>query len=356
MIPDGIHFGLPEDAYHADPAFSSSGAKDILVSPLTYWMKSALNPDKEERTSDSQARGKAFHTRILEGAEVFSERYAVKPDPEDYPGVLMKSDELKERCDELGLTKTGTNAVLCQRILEADPAAVLWPVIMERFKEETADKEIVSADLMNEINRQARIVELHDNAVKAFAGGHSEVSAFWVDTEHGVRMKARFDYLKTRAVVDLKTFANMLDQPIDDAIARAVANNGYHVQGAIYSDAVENVKALYRDQGDACIHGNAPEDDWLNAFADPKPHAFIFVFLEAGPVPNLRIREFRQTESGAKSGATQNLYWQSGWEGYRYALRRYRECMEQYGPDMPWFDPKPMSPFIDDEFPVYMFN
>lgn len=352
----GIYFGMPEDEYHADTAFSASGAKDMLVSPLTYWINSALNPDKEDNDTAAKLAGKAFHTRILEGIEVFESRYAVKPDKEDYPDAIMDGAGLRAHCETLGLKKSGSNAELCERIMEADPVTELWPVILAEFEGSAEGKEIIKAGLANDIKRQARIVEMHESARKAFSGGYPEVSMFWIDPETGVRMKARGDYLKVRALVDIKTFSNPMGMPIDTAVGRAVANYRYHVQAAVYCDGVERVKELYREHGDSVVFGESPEKEWLDAFSEPKPHAFVFVFLESGNVPNVRVREFRQTETYAQMGASTNLYWSAGHAGYRVAIEQYKRCMDHYGPELPWIDPQPMRPFTDTDFPQYMME
>ena len=354
----GIYFGLPESDYHADPAFSASGAKNMLISPLTYWINSPLNPDhKEEDTeTDSKIAGKAFHTRILEGQAVFDQRYAIKPDPDDYPEAIAGGDALRKLCESYDLKKSGSIAEMCERILEVDPIVELWPVIIAEFEASAEGRIILKSRLANEIKRHARIVEMHEDAKKAFVGGFPEVSIFWIDTETGIRMKARVDYLKVRAAVDLKTFANQMSVPLEIAVGRAVANYRYHIQGVVYCEAVERAKEMYRAQGAASVFGESPEKAWLDAFAEPKPHAFVFVFLESGNVPNAVVREFRQTETYAQMGASTNNYWSAGFSGYRLALDQYKRCTDHYEPGLPWVDPQPMRPFVDEDFPIYMME
>ena len=354
----GLYFDLNDEEYHADTALSASGVVNLLVSPLTFWVNSAFNPEREDVSSEAKERGRAFHTRLLEGEERYDALYAAPPDIADYPDALDGAETLRAKCADLEIKKGGTIAELCGRIHEADPDAVLWPLVMAEFRDDNGGKTIIKPDLAQDIHRKARIVEMHDSAKKAFRGGWPEVSAFWFD-ETGVPMKARFDYLKARAVVDLKTFTNSLGLPVDAAIARAVANYRYHVKAALYMDAVEAMKELIRDQGPDVVHGaengyGRPSVDWLEAFLDPAPHAFVFVFLEAGAVPNVRVREFRRTVTGAKSGATANLYWQSGYAAYRQGVESYRDCLAHYGPGLPWIAPEPMRPFADEDFPVWM--
>lgn len=352
----GIYFDMPEEEYHADRSLSASGIKDLQVTPLTFWMRSRFNPNRTDDSTEPKERGKAFHARLLEGAEVFAERYAIQPQIEDYPGAIDGGEDLKARCRELGLPVSGTIAKLCERIREADPDAVLWPDIMLDFTEEAAagGKVVIKRKLADEIERQVRIVEMHPGTEKALRGGYCEVSIFWRDEETGVPMKSRVDYLKARAAVELKTFSNPFGKPIDAAVAGAVANNKYAVDAVVRLEAVEIAKAMYRQHGQKIVHGHMPASDWMTAFSDPSPHAFVFLFLEAGDVPNVRAREFRQRErDGAKD---QNLYWMRGHAMFRQGVQTFRQCLEHYGPDLPWVDPQPLRAFNDAEFPVWSLD
>jgi hypothetical protein len=353
--PAGIYFGMPEDEYHRDRSMSASGVKDIHVTPLTFWMRSGFNPNRADDSTEPKERGKAFHARLLEGAETFAHRYAVAPDIADFPEALDGGAELKARCKELSLPVSGTIAELCKRIREKDPEAVLWPEIIAEFE---ADAEangltIIKKKLADEIERQVRIVEMHPGTEKALRGGYCEVSIFWTDKETGVPMKSRVDYLKSRAAVELKTFTNPFGKQIDAAIAGSMANNKYMVDAVVRLEAIENAKAMYREHGDAIVHHEAPPKDWLEAFAHPAPHAFVFLFLEAGDVPNVRVREFRQREAAK---GDENLYWQKGHAMFRQGVELYRQFLDHYGPDLPWVDPQPMRAFFDTDFPMYALD
>lgn len=356
----GIYFGMPEAEYHADRSLSATGAKDILASPLTFWMKSAFNPDRKDESTEPKERGKAFHCRLLEGAETFAARYAVEPDESDYPGVLRSSDALKARCEELGLKKSGSIADLCARVIEADPDAILWPRIMEEFEHDLAvtGRERIKPKLAREIARHVRIIEMHPATEKALRGGFCEVSFFWIDPETGVPMKARADYLKSRATVELKTFTNPFSKPLDAAVASSMANNKYFIDAVTRTEAVERAKGAYRKHGAEIVFGQSPPAEWLEAFAHPAPHAFVFLFLEAGHVPNVRVREFRRFETAPQGSArpSENMLWSKGHQLFRQAVAAYRACLDHYGPDLPWVDPQPMRAFVDADFPLYVFD
>ena len=354
----GIWFGLPEEEYHADPALSSSGIRNLLISPLDYWASSRLNPDYVDEKTEAMITGTAFHRRLLEPVR-FADMYACKPSKDDYPDAIDGADKLRAECERLDLKKGGKISDLCDRILEADPKAKLWPVIEAGLMESLKGKILLKREAMKDIERMAKIVLAHDSAAKAITGGMSEVSIFWIDPETGVRMKARTDYLKVKAIVDVKSFSNPLGKPIDAAVASALANGRYDVQAVIYEEAVKRAKAMLRKDKTKALHvvsGPEPENDWLVSLAACEQHAFAFLFIETGPVTNVRVREFRKLETYGGQGGTTNMYWQSGDAGFREGVERYAECMKHFGPGQPWITDEPMRPFRDDEMPMYLFN
>ena len=303
-LPPGIYFGMDESQYHAIPALSSSGIRDMLISPLDYWTSSVFNPDRKEHETKAMADGTAFHRRLLE-PERFAAFYAGKPSKEDYADAIDGGEALKAECERLGLKKSGRIMDLCERILDAEPAAELWPVIERELLAGLSGRTLLSRETMGDIERTARIVFAHQSAARALTGGMPEVTVLWIDEETGVPMKIRADYLKTKAIIDVKTFSNSLGKPIAKAIASAVTNNRYDVQAVVYDDGIAHAKAMLRKVKTACLNGPQPSDDWLVSFAACERHTFAFLFIEQGPVTNVRLREFRESEG--REGSTANL-------------------------------------------------
>ena len=220
-------------------------------------------------------------------------------------------------------------------------------------------RTLLKPDIMGDIERMARIVLAHQSAAKALTGGVSEVSILWTEENTGIPMKARVDYLKTKAIVDVKSFNNPLGKPIDAAVASAVANCRYDVQAVIYDEAVKQAKAMLRTLKTAAIHhvsGPMPSNEWIVATASCPQHTFVFVFIEQGPVTNVRVREFTRSETYGGLGGSTNMHWLSGEAGFYEGLKRYSNCMKQFGPDKPWIEDQPMRPFSEQDFPLYMFN
>lgn len=352
----GIYFGMSEDFYHAAPALSSSGIRNLLISPLDYWTNSHLNPAYVDEKTDAMILGTAFHRRLLE-PERFAAMYGAWPRQEDYPSAIDGGDALKALCGEMGLKKSGKIADLCDRILEANPEAELWPVIKSELIMRQKGLILLKASDLSDIERAARIIFSHQSAAKALTGGQSEVSIFWIDDETGVPMKCRADYLKVKSIVDVKSFSNPLGKPISVAVAGAVANNRYDVQAVIYDAGIQAAKRMLRERGSQVLHGAGKIDnDWLLAFAACERHTFAFLFIETGPVTNVRVREFREIEGYGGQGMTMNAYWGAGLSGFRRGVSLYVDCMKKFGRDKPWIEDEPMKPFNDFEFPMHLFN
>lgn len=353
QIP-GIYFDLPAEDYHAYPALSASGIKDILVSPLTYYVSSPWNPNRvDDDPTEARVNGTAAHVRVLEGKAAFDDAYAYRPDPADYPEALAGHEALKAKCRALGLKMGGSSLDLCARIREVEPDAVLWPDIEARVLADSTGKTILPAKKRWEIELPAKVVECYPEARKAFGGGYPEVSIFWVDRETGVPMKCRIDFLKIHAVVELKTFTNTFGMAVERAVARAITNYRYHVQLAVYLDGVETIKEPIRS-GKATIEG-VHDPEWLADFAASPEHAGVFVFLESGKAPNCLVKRFRRHIAGADRQATENLYWSKAMQDYRRGVERFVECRERFGDDM-WIEGGPMSDLKDEDFPLYMFE
>lgn len=99
----GLYFGMSDEEYHALPALSNHGIKYLAASPMIFWARTPwLNAKKQqevaERLADEKQHhvlGKAYHCRIMEGAEQFERRFVVELDPADYPNALVHTDQIK---------------------------------------------------------------------------------------------------------------------------------------------------------------------------------------------------------------------------------------------------------------------
>lgn len=336
---NGIFFGLPEEDYHAAHALSASGIKWLRISPLDFWARSSMNPEREpEEESQAKVIGKAYHKRIAEGRAAFLASFAPEVDPKDHPTALRTLDEIKEAIEAHGEKPKGKRKDdFIHQLHTLAPGTPIWGDIIGEHAEKHDGKTMLPADLMRRIEISAAMIEKHPDLRKAFTGGYPEVSIFWTDPEFGIPMKARLDYLKRAAVVDLKTFENMNGMPIDKAIARTIANYKYHIQAKLYLEAVRQAKRLIRE---GKVFGEV-DPAFLDALQKSDGHTFLFVFQQKGVAPI------------ARGVILPSLTLDMGQVEIDDAKRRYAECRETFGPD-PWIDASPVREFDSTEFPAYL--
>ena len=343
-IEPGIHFGLSDDVYHALPALSASGMKNLLISPMLYWAEGFLNPNRRgSGDSDALELGRAYHARVCEGSSPFYERYGLNFDKGDYPSALDTIPEITARLKELDVKGYSgkKKSELVEILLSVDPEAVILDIIRDDYEASYAGKRLVSAWTIQQVEVAARMIELDPAAQKCFAGGYPEVSVIWHDPATGVPMKARFDYLKIGAICDLKSFSNPLGKPIDKAIYGAMASRKYHLQAAVYLEADRHAAKAVKE-GRIFLGPESPSipQDWLDKYAGAsEQRRFVFVFQQTGNAPLTRVREFPR-----------GLVYECGLSAMRDAQRKFAEFWANFGRDQ-WLDLAPMAVFSDDEFP-----
>ena len=362
MFPDpGIYFDFPEDDYRSVPAFSASGCKDIMVSPLDFWSRSWMNKDRAEK-QDSTARklGSAYHKAILEGTEAFDAAYAVKPEPDEFAGLLRTGDELRAECKSRSIKASGSLVEMAARIRqdqaekgEDQSQPPIWSEIMEQWEAENEGKIDLTRAQWLEIRKAAYVIGRMDTVKNAFKGGMPEVSCFWFSD--GVPMKARLDFLKPGTILDLKSFANIMQKEIIAAVAAEVARNRYYIQPPIYCEAYDAMRALYAKHGDAMAHGDF-DPAWLKRAMAAERSRFVFIFQQSGDVPNCVPREFAMFESYGGQGRTTNAYWSLGANCFAEGKRRYRHYLDHFGPDVPWVTDYKLAAFRDTDFPIFMLD
>jgi len=189
---------MPADQYHQHEAVGHSGLVRVIRSPA-HFQHYVTNPFQP---TPAMEFGTAVHTAVLE-PERFMASYAVTP----------KFDRR---------TKTGKEE------------AALWDA-------ENAGKIALTADQWDSIGRMKANLEAHAGAELLFSEGHAELSAFTTDPETGIEVKCRPDWIRVDeevvSIVDLKTAC----EAGREAFARSIANFGYDVQAALYTDIIRAV-------------------------------------------------------------------------------------------------------------------
>lgn len=367
----GIYFGMPFEQYRALPALGSHGVQDIAASPMIFWAKHEWLSDvarkqaaKPQAASTAMTRllGEAYHCRILEGAEAYAQRYCRELSPEDCAGALESTDQIKAAIRAKGekpaskvpdqmpdgggaYDRAAKKEDWIAQLLALDPDAKILSVLEQRHREANEGKQFVPADAFEQIELAARMISLDESARHAVSGGYPEVTLIWHCAETGVPMKARVDYLKLRALVDLKSFANE-HRSAEQAVIRAIAAFKYTVQPSVYFEGAQAVKALVREQGRKAVWegDGAPSNsqaEWARKWAaqEAEPDWF-WLFQQKGVAPITRLVRY---DGGLSTRICTD-------EIVRVAKRRFREFSERYGTD-PWLDLAPAYDFTDDDMP-----
>lgn len=363
-ITPGLYFGMPENLYHAIPAVSSSGMKNILVSPPDFYFNSWLNPLRDEDAEDEDAKewrrfGRASHTRILEGKTVFDTLYCVEfLAPE---GCLDTVSDMRKFCSENGIDTKGSSKWAkpdwINQIKMVAPHALIAEIEKEKYYRETGGKIQMSEKEMRRIEIAAAMIEKHPQLQHCFTGGHAEVSVVWYEditdpsTGEVVRVwfKARFDYLKPRAIVDLKTFTNMQNKPIDMALYNAMAGLKYHIQVGHYTNAARHA-ALFAQEGVITTYGQrfTPTPAFIEELAKGhrertiEDHDFFFVFQKKGGAPLARGKKFPRTMGMMKCAEA----------SIQQAIGLFLQYSAEFGTGI-WVDKTGITDFEDSLFPVW---
>lgn len=362
MLPEGIHFGLDETAYHADPALGSGAIRDLAKCPIYYWGASWMNPFREpDKETPALLYGRALHCLVLEGPAEFAKRYWPIPRPEDHPGALVKSDDIKARIRDFpdSLRKsadvklTADKAGLIAGLKRLDPGAVIFDEILDQFRGRCVEQGVTALpDALHSEIIQAAAYILGDARVQAaFRGGRPEVSLFW--DQDGVPMKARLDYVRlgrengepVGIITDLKSFANALDLSPERAVMRAIATTRLDVQAAAY---LEGIKRIPEWIAAGKVHGaDGVNPEWLHVLGAIKPEnwRFFWCFYEKG----LPVSMLRATRPGSPVIEMARM-------SLSRALQAYRDNMAAYGTAWRFVDPVADSEVVIDDLPKWLGN
>lgn len=351
MLPDGIYFGLKEDDYHAEPRLSASGIKNLLVSPMDFWarcpwLNAAAKDDDDE--PEWAIKGRAYHARICEGKDVFYGRYV--PEFQAPADCLKTADDLKAECRAMELKLGGSKDELIERLLAAGCRKPLYDVLKDEYAETHKGKTFLRPDWIYDIELAAACIEKHPTLSKCFMGGFPEVAILWtadVEKNDGsgeffqLKMKMKVDYLKPAAIVDLKSFANKMQKPLDRAVYFDMAAHRYHIQSTVYYDGLQAAKSLIANKCVRVLQGASPSDAWLEAVAKLDKQ-FVFVYQQKGPAP-VAAGYILPSHLGLISVGRAQV---------REAQQIFQACMDHYG-SSPWIMDRALQQIADTDIPQF---
>jgi hypothetical protein len=341
MIPDGVHFGLDEEAYHADPALGSGDHKAILINPVQW--RFAKSPElrealglgdsaatlKERERMGVKAAGRAFGTAVdllVTQPDRFVSTYVEEPDQPE--GLLFTKEQIREALGPLcTLPRTAATSdyEALARMYGIGPLGSDWPAMKAELCE---GKTTLSRRWMATLRLIDRLLDTPRNDYggqsirqAVLANGQSQVSVFWTDPD-GVRCKCRFDYLRIKAVIDVKTFAAAEGVEIVEAFWNAISRFAYDMQAAHYLEgraAIHDLVAQGRVFGDH-------DPDWIARVAAYRDAPqWSWVTIQTVGMPEVDLMNFGADQIAAAAA-----------EQVKLARAKYREHMDRFGPDAPW--------------------
>lgn len=233
-LTEGIHRGLSNEEYHADRSALSSTALKLIDKKTPYHLRSYLDSPPAEPTP-ALRMGAAVDCLTFE-PELFDKQFVVAP------------KSLNRR------TKEGKET---------------WAKLQ-------ADKRTLLTDAEHqEALGTAKAIRSNPVWVDLSHTGEAQLSFVWRDPVTGLLCKCRPDWYdeETQTVIDLKT-ARDADP---EKFSKAVADYGYHIQAAFYSDGIRACgKPVKR-----FIFGVIEKPDDRNTFeASPRLMAFYELSIE----------------------------------------------------------------------------
>ncbi len=386
--PDGVYVDLPELDYLNDgTALSYSAFKTLNSSPPDWWWESPLNTleDKVRKSTPALRFGSAIHCGLLEPEGELEKRFAAPPSPDDprYKDYARTVPEIKAKITALGNKPSGTRkADLIDQLLDLDPKAKIFDILMDGWKRE--GKTALTEEQMAKLKLMIRMAEAHPHLKNAFTGiGLSEVSVFWTDAsdpDMPIRQRARFDRLKPKATIDLKSFSNWQGRDFRRALLREAALREYPMQSAHYDIGRQEARRLVAEgkiyfcaevlMTDAEIEAaNAVrenEDDWLEVgakktvFRSPTDAEMELVNAIFGEEEWVWIWVFYKTDASPTAQPVRldrdTMPMRIGHENRTRALASFRHYAQMFGvePGKMWMRLDPMWTPEDVEWPAFM--
>lgn len=333
-LPLGVHFGLSEEKYHADPALGSTSIRDLAVAPVK-WQYGRMRPRQRVET-EAMTFGKALHCRVLEGKQEFDRRYAKPPTPGDYPDALSTTDSIKDFLRQHGQKLTGNKPDLIARAKEIEECPPFFDDILNAWKDEHPNHQEITADQAQQVEDAISMMERDDilrsvMAAGSLINGASELSIIY--EKDGVRRKARFDYAlaphgtrSTSLIIDLKAFSTFKGSTDEQAGISKIWEMAYDVQAAYYIEAFEAGLDLV-ERG--LVFGG--DDEYARSFFGAAPEwVWIMIRRDKGMVPIVM------------SLPADDVLIEDGRRTVEEALRNYNAYMAKWGPDQLWSPPPRM--------------
>lgn len=337
LVP-GVYFGLPAALHHADPGLGSGDIVRLTQGPAQFWWASSLNPDRPPfEPTDPMTFGSAMHTLVLEGVPAFRARY------EQQPAFWLdtRADMVAWLADHGDDDPPRLKADCIDRVIDLDPKGTVAIRDLVERRVEKEGRTLLDRETYTRVVQGALLLGRDEEFAQAFTGGEPEVTIIY-DRPDGVRAKARIDYLKMRASVDLKTIGNTRGMTFKRACGLSFANYRRDIQAEHYNDGRRALPALVKD---GRVFGKV-DTGWLREVAAQEVWAFVLIWLHSIGAP---VHHGIKLSPGNPILTTARDHIES-------AIAVYRKFMADVGPDKMWLEHEPLSELDIDELPAFAFR
>lgn len=266
---EGLHFDVPDSEYRRWNAFSQSLVSDTLksINKLNYRLNYGSRDQSYFRL------GRLVDAMILEPDTV---KHNFVCHPETYEKVVTRGSGDKKITNTVSMP-WNTRSNTCKEIFSKLQLSKKTVLSTAEYRKAESISGVVFA------NREAS--DIIDRCKK-------QVSAFWTDSDYGIKCKARFDLLEDGSIWDLKTTQ---DATID-SFSRSISKFGYHIQAGAYTYAANHLTGVEHDSGFIVVEtGDCPECAVYKLSEDS---------INAGLIEWRRaLRKIRQYLDGEDSGS-----------------------------------------------------
>jgi hypothetical protein len=341
----GLHFGLDDATYHADPALGSTDLKSVFLDAVDFQFDKLYGEDKD---TPAKVWGSAFHARVLEGTEAFERKFKVAPSQKDFPKgqLLVTIQDMREWLAVQDISTKGckSKADFVALVKTTDPTAHVWDTIVERFNAQIEEGvTALPAKAAREIELAVEWMTRHEKLQKVlhdgtFIGGSPEVSVFY--EYEGVRLKARFDYLFPGIAIDIKTFRPWRPRETRKNVIKAIRDFRYDIQSAAYRKAFSAIREQYL-AGTLQVHGEEPYERYIDMLFAKDSIQWLWLFVKAEGAPVSTLIEFPD-ELAVFAAARSEV---------EQAIGTYKQFREKFGTDKDWAPEADVIVLDNEDFP-----
>ena len=321
-LQDGIYVNLAPERYFAADRLGSTDLAVLHNRPADWFYRSRHNPFRAERESSEEMDfGSALHALLLEGEDAYQRQCVIRP--ETY---------FDEKTGEEKPWHGG--AKVCKAWAE---------------EHERPGVIVLTPDMDRRVRHMAMLIAHHPDLGEPMRAGLSEVSVLWTNDD-GVKLRARFDKLLPKFVVDLKTHGgDGRGHSSTQECLDLVAKRHMDVQRFLYFQARQRM-AGFCEAG--AVYGATEEQKlWIARVALVEDWRWAWIFY--------RRRDDKRGRAPIVKPIFRSHFdasFESGRQKCEVALKNWRTFVDRFGFDTPWAVIEPAEEPADHEFPQWLKN